>query len=68
MEVIGYGKYGMAFKSEDVDDLAEKLSIILKGDYDYSLVVKASWHVCEEFDVRKTAKIYIEEYKYVLNS
>ena len=68
MEVIGYGKYGMAFKSEDVDDLAEKLSIILKGDYDYSLVEKAYWHVCEEFDVRKTAKIYIEEYKYVLNS
>ena len=68
MEVIGYGKYGMAFKSEDVDDLAEKLRTILQGDYDYSLVEKAYRHVCEEFDVRKTAKRYLEEYKNVLNS
>lgn len=63
MEVIGYGKYGMSFKSEDVNDLAEKLSIILKGGYDYSLIEKAYKHVCEEYDVRTTAKRYLGEYK-----
>ncbi len=66
MEVIGYGKYGMSFKTEDVDDLAEKLSIILKGGYDYSLIEKAYKHVCEEFDVATTTKKYLEEYKKVL--
>lgn len=66
MEVIGYGKYGMSFKSEDVDDLAEKLSIILKGGYDYSLIEKAYKHVCKEYDVRKTANRYLERYKVIL--
>lgn len=66
MEVVGYGKYGMSFKSEDVDDLAEKLSIILKGGYDYSLIEKAYKHVCKEYDVRKTANRYLERYKVIL--
>lgn len=68
MEVIGYGKYGMAFKSEDVDDLAEKLCIVLQGGYDDSLVEKAYRHVCEEFDVRKTTSKYLVEYKKILNN
>jgi glycosyltransferase involved in cell wall biosynthesis len=68
MEVIGYGKYGMAFKSEDVDDLANKLEIVLKGGYDYSLIEKGYQHVCEEYDVRRTAQKYIQEYKHVLKN
>ena len=63
MEVIGYGKYGISFESENVDDLAEKLKIILQGGYDYSLIEKAYQHVCEEYDVTATARKYIEEYK-----
>lgn len=63
MEVIGYGKYGISFESENVDDLAEKLRIILQGGYDYSLIEKAYQHVCEEYDVTTTAREYIEEYK-----
>ena len=66
MEIIGNGKFGMSFKSEDVDDLAEKLSIILKGGYDYSLVDKAYLHVCENYDVSTTTKKYLEEYKKIL--
>jgi len=66
MEIIGNGAYGMSFKSVDVDDLEEKLSIILKGGYDYSLIEKAYKHVCEEFDVATTTKKYLEEYKKVL--
>ncbi len=67
MEIIGFGKYGMSFKVGDAVDLAEKLKYILQGKYDYSLVEKAYQHVCEEYDVRKTAERYIEEYRKVLN-
>jgi len=67
MEVIGYGKYGMSFRSEDVDDLAEKLKIILQGGYDYSLIDKAYEHVCKEYDVSRTAKEYILQYKQIFN-
>ena len=66
MEIIGHGKYGMSFKSEDVDDLAGKLRTVLQGGYDYSLVEKAYRHVCEEFDVRKTTSKYLVEYKKIL--
>lgn len=66
MEVIGYGKYGMSFKSEDPNDLAEKLKIVLQGGYDYSLLEKAYNHVCEEYDVSTTARRYLQEYCRVL--
>lgn len=66
MEIIGHGKYGMSFKSKDVDDLAEKLSIILKGGYDYSLIEKAYKHVCDEFDVSATSQQYVESYRNLL--
>ena len=66
MEIIGYGKYGMPFKVGDAADLAERLKYILQGKYDYLLVEKAYQHVCREYDVRKTAQRYIQEYKEVL--
>lgn len=66
MEMIGYGKYGMSFKSGDANDLAEKLKIVLQGGYDYSLIEKAYQHVCDEYDVSTTAKRYLEEYRRVL--
>ena len=66
MEVIGYGKYGMSFKSGDANDLAEKLKTVLQGGYDYSMVEKAYQHVCEEYDVSTTAKRYLDEYRRVL--
>lgn len=68
MEVIGYGKYGMAFKSEDVEDLANKLKIILQGGYDDSLIENAYQHVCEEYDVATTARRYLQEYQKVIGS
>lgn len=66
MEIIGNGEFGMYFKSESVEDLAEKLRVILRGGYDYDLVEKAYQHVCDEYDVKNTAKEYIEAYKQVL--
>lgn len=66
MEIIGNGKYGMSFESENVADLADKLRIILQGGYDYSLIEKAYQHVCDEYDVRNTARKYISEYKQIV--
>lgn len=66
MEVIGNGKYGMSFKSEDANDLAEKLETVLEGGYDYSLIDKAYKHVCENYDVATTARRYLDEYRKLL--
>ena len=66
MEIIGNGEYGMSFKTGDAENLAEKLKNILEGKYDYSLVDKAYQHVCQEYDVRKTAQRYLLEYKEIL--
>ena len=66
MEIIGQGKYGMHFKSEEINDLAEKLEFILQGGYDYSLIDKAYQHICDNYDVKQTAQRYIQEYKKVI--
>lgn len=66
MEIIGNGRYGMSFESGNINDLADKLQTILDGGYDYSLTDKAYRHVVEKYDVRRTAKRYIEEYNKIL--
>ena len=66
MEVIGNGLLGMSFETENVEDLAAKLEIILKGGYDYSLVDKAYKRAVELYNVRVTAKKYIDEYKKII--
>lgn len=67
MEIIGNGRYGMSFECGNIKDLADKLQIILDGGYDYSLTDKAYRHIVEKYDVRRTAKRYIEEYKKILS-
>lgn len=66
MEVIDNGKYGMSFKSEDVEDLADKLKTVLQGGYDYSLIDKAYNRIREYYDVATTAQRYLEEYRKLL--
>lgn len=67
MEIIDNGRYGMSFESGNINDLADKLQLILEGGYDYGLIDKAYKHVAGKYDVRTTAKRYIEEYKKVLS-
>lgn len=67
MEVIGYGKYGMTFKSGNAEDLADKLKSILEGGYDYSLIEEAYQHVCKEYNVETTSQRYLQEYQKVIN-
>ncbi|MBR1461882.1 MAG: glycosyltransferase [Prevotella sp.] len=68
MEIINHGEYGMSFQVGDADDLAEKIKIVLQGGYDDSMIEKAYQHVCKEYDVAVTAKIYIEGYKSIIQS
>lgn len=67
MEIISYGIYGMYFKNEDADNLADKLETILRGGYDYSMIEPAYEYVKSHYDVSITAKKYIEEYKKVIS-
>ena len=66
MEIIDNGLLGMSFETENIEDLATKLEIILNGGYDYSLVEKAYKRVVELYDVSVTAKKYIDEYKKII--
>ena len=66
MEIIDNGHFGMSFETENIEDLAAKLEIILNGGYDYSLVEKAYKRVVELYDVSVTAKKYIDEYKKII--
>lgn len=66
MEIIDNGLLGMFFETENIEDLATKLEIILNGGYDYSLVEKAYKRVVELYDVSVTAKKYIDEYKKII--
>lgn len=63
MEIIGNGKYGLSFQSENVDDLVEKLKLILSGGYDYTMIEPAHQRVSSVYDVSVTAKKYMEEYQ-----
>ena len=66
MEIIDNGRVGMAFKTEDVSDLADKLEIILGGGYDYSMIDNAIERVRQKYDVSVTAQKYINEYRRIL--
>ena len=63
MEIIGNGKYGMSFQSENIDDLVKKLKLILSGGYDYTMIEPAHQRVSSFYDVSVTAKKYMEEYQ-----
>lgn len=65
MEVIGNGKYGYFFKSEDIEDLANKIEIALNTDNNL-MIEKAYNHVTNIYGINITAKRYIEEYKKIL--
>lgn len=66
MEIVDNGKVGMVFETENPVDLADKLAIILKGDYDYAMIDKAYKRVISMYDVSMTAKKYIQEYKKIV--
>lgn len=65
MEVINQGMYGYHFKNGNVDDCANVLQTIIQKGCDADMINKAYDYVCRMFDVKQTAKKYIEEYNMV---
>lgn len=62
MEVIAGGRYGYHFKSGSSRDCADKISAIIDNYPDKEFIAAARRHVCQNFDVAKTARHYIEKY------
>lgn len=66
MEVIKKGEYGYFFKTGDVQDCAEKIYYAITTD-NKELVEKAYEYISGTYDVKFTAKRYIDEYKKLLS-
>lgn len=62
MEVVDYGRCGMAFKSNDVSDCARVLKSIIDNGYDKKMVDRAYRRVHQIFNVCETARRYVELY------
>jgi glycosyltransferase involved in cell wall biosynthesis len=66
MGVIDGGRLGMSFKSEDPQSLANQIKAFVEQGEDAGQVDEAYQYAVEHFDICRTAKQYIEEYKKVL--
>lgn len=65
MEVIGGGRYGMSFKTENAEDLADKIEKIMIDGYDDNMTTKALEWVSAKYDISVTARKYINEYRMI---
>lgn len=65
MEIIDNGKYGLAFRNGDSEDCAEKIEELINTDVPtLQKRVDEAWaFVNENFNVKTTARKYIEYYK-----
>lgn len=61
MEIICEGEYGYYFESNNTKSLANKINEIMITDTN-SIVEKAYCYTCNNFDIKLTAKNYIENY------
>lgn len=62
MEVIDYGKYGRSFKCGDPVSLADEIEDFVREGVNVEQVEAAYKFVKENFDVKATARRYLEEY------
>ena len=66
--VIDGGRLGTTFRTGDVQDLSCKIRNFLKlGTNNYLIEDAYKYAICN-FDIKHTAKKYIQEYKYVINN
>lgn len=68
MEVIGYGKYGLTFKTNDAENLAEMIWKIYNSDIDTRIIDSAFNFVNLHYDVKITSEMYCKVYKKILDS
>lgn len=63
MEIIEEGRFGMYFKSEDVDDCARQIKLFIDSGRNDKQIEAAYKHVLTHYDVSITAKKYLEAYQ-----
>ena len=66
LDVINNGAYGQTFKTGDAGDLALKIKAFITKGEDVNMIQRAYSYARDQFDIKKTARRYIEEYKKVL--
>ena len=63
-EIMGKGKYGYAFKMEDVDDCAKQIEYIYKNYASALQKMEAAYqHVVENYSVARMVQEYLLQYK-----
>lgn len=62
-EVVDYGKYGYIFENDNIDGCAKLIELFLKKENDLEQIQKAFNRVNTLYNVKETARIYIENYK-----
>lgn len=70
MEVIGRGKFGHFFRSNDVESLAATLRKVIRAintPEGIKLLTSARNHVAEKYDLIQTSRRYCEIYKQITN-
>lgn len=66
MEVIDGGRLGLSFKSEDADDLACQLAAFIDNG-PVTETVEVAWkYANENYDIKRVAARYVEEYEKVV--
>ena len=63
LEIIDNGKYGYSFKNQDSDDCASKIEMFLKHQNATDMVNQGYERVLSLYNVKNTAKKYLELYK-----
>lgn len=66
LEIIDGGRLGMVFKKGNADDLAQKISMFINGEYDYSLIERTYLRTKMKYSIENTTHEYLGEYKKVL--
>lgn len=67
LSIIENGKYGFTFKNESVNDCAAKILHVMNNYPDAGFLEKAFEHVHSFYRIEKTAQMYLDEYKKILN-
>lgn len=67
LDVIDGGRFGVFFKTGDIEDLANKIELFIKNGADIKQVENAYKYALTHFDIRDTAHKYIYEYKKLVN-
>lgn len=66
LEIIENGRYGFSFISENINDCSAMIEYIIKNKNLSNLTNKAYEHVAKNYDVKRTACSYLQEYKNIL--